>query len=259
MSTPPKKILISQPAPSTGRSPYYTIAERYGMEIEFRQLIKTVSVEASQFRKLRIDFSKITAIAFTSKTIIDCFFDLMKSMKITIPETMKYFCTNETVALYLQKHIVYRKRKVFFGESGHLADLVQQMCRPSHSKESYFIPISEDKSDKLPDLLKDTKLNYQEGIVYRTITRDLEGGLSDDYDIMLFFSPYGITALKELLPDFQQGEKIIGAFGELTAQAVENNGLRLDFSFTKPTEEVRSMAGALEYFLKQHVHNDDQT
>lgn len=253
MSTQRKKILISQPEPSSGRSPYFEIAKRFDLDIEFCQLIQTVSIDPTEFRKQRIDFNNYTAIVFTSKTIIDCFFDLVKSLRVTIPDTMKYFSTSEAVSLYLQKYIVYRKRKAFFGANGHTAELAEIMARPSHAKEKYFIPISEDRSDKLPQLLQGTKLSYKEGVVYRTMTRDIPSGLKDEYDIILFFSPYGIKAILELIPNFQQGDTIIGAFGELTVKAVEDANLRLDFSFTKPTEEYRSMAGALEYYLEHHA------
>lgn len=255
MSTQRKKILISQPEPSSGRSPYYEIAQQFDLDIAFCQLIQTVSIEATEFRKQRINFNEITAIVFTSKTIIDCFFGLLKELRLTMPDTMKYFCTNEAVALYLQKYIVYRKRKVFFGTTGHTTELVEIMSRSSHNKEKYFIPVSEDLSDKFPTFLQGTKLHYKEGVVYRTITRDIPGGLKDEFDIILFFSPFGIKALKDLLPNFQQGDKIIGAFGELTSEAVEKTGLRLDFCFTKATEEYQSMAGALEYYLKHHAKN----
>lgn len=252
MALPHKKILISQPEPISGRSPYHEIAKRFGYEIDFRQLIKTVPIEATEFRKQRIDLLSLTAISFTSKTIVDCFFQLLKELRITMPDTMKYFCTNEQVALYLQKYIVYRKRKIFFGESGRLGELVDLMVKGNHAKEKYFVPTSEDQSDGLPVLLADRKLHIQEGVVYRTITREMPEGMPADYDLLLFFSPYGIRALLELVPDFKQGKSIIGAFGELTSSAVEEAGLRLDFNFIAPTEEYKSMAGALEYYLEQH-------
>lgn len=253
MPTQRKKILISQPQPSSGRSPYFDIAERFGFDIEFCQLIQTVSIEPTDFRQQRIDFNNFTAIVFTSKTIIDCFFELMKSLRVTIPDTMRYYCTSEAVSLYLQKYIVYRKRRTFFGLTGHTSELLEIMSKPSHCKEKFFIPISEDHSDKLPQLLEGTKLNYKEGIVYRTMTREIPGGLEDEYDVILFFSPYGINALLELIPNFKQGDKVIGSFGDLTTKAIEARGLRVDFNFTKATDECRSMAGALEYYLEHHA------
>ncbi len=254
MATQRKKILISQPAPSSGRSPYHDIANQYNYDLEFCQLIQTVAIDPIEFRKQRIDFSAFTAITFTSKTIIDCFFELVKSLRVTIPDTMKYFCTSESVALYLQKYIVYRKRRVFFGATGQTSELIELMTKPTHNKEKFFIPISEDKTDALPILLEGKKLNYTEGIVYRTITRQIPEGLNNDFDIVLFFSPYGVKAIKELIPDFIQNDKIFGAFGKLTSEAVEEEGFRLDFNFVTPTEEYRSMAGALEHYLeKQHA------
>lgn len=253
MATTTLKMLVSQPEPSSGRSPYHEIASRFGYEVEFKQLIQTVPLEPTEFRKQRIDPLKHTAIVFTSKTIIDCFFELVKSLRITIPETMKFFCSNEAVALYLQKYIVYRKRKVFYGTTGRLAELVELMGKGNHSKEKFFVPVSEDHTDALPILLGETKLHFSECVVYRTITREMDEPLQDHYDLIIFFSPYGIHAIQELLPSFTQGNRVIAAFGELTSKAVEAAGWRLDISYTQSTEHYSSMAGAVEYYLSQHA------
>ncbi len=250
MTAPTKKILISQPEPASGGSPYYSIAEKHGYTLEFRQLIKVVTVEPAEFRKQRVDVLAHTAIIMTSKSAIDNFFSLAKDLRLSIPESMKYFCPSESIALYLQKYIVYRKRKVFFGDNGQLSDLVNVIAK--HPKETYFLPVSENADSTLFDMLNERKISYNQAVMYRTVTRGLdEEPKAFDHDIILFFSPYGIKALKELCPDFVQGEKVIGAFSESAAEAVEQAGLRLDFR--APIPGVASMPAALDLYLTEHA------
>ncbi|MBB6276195.1 uroporphyrinogen-III synthase [Porphyromonas circumdentaria] len=250
MTAPTKKILISQPEPTSGRSPYYSIAEKYGYSLEFRQLIKVVTVEPAEFRRQRVDILAHTAVILSSKSAIDNFFTLTKELRLTIPESMKYFCPSESIALYLQKYIVYRKRKVFFGENGQLTDLLATIAK--HPKETYFLPVSENPENALFDMLNEKKITFNHAIMYRTVTRGLdEEPMAFDHDIILFFSPYGIKALKELCPDFEQGDKVIGAFSTSAAEAVEQAGLRLDFA--APVPGVPSMPAALDLYLSQHA------
>lgn len=246
-----KKMLISQPEPSSGRSPYFSIAERFGYDIDFRQLIQTVPIDAVAFRKQRIDPLSYTAFVFTSKTAIDCFFTLLKSMRLTVPETMKYFCSSEKIALYLQKYIVYRKRKIFFGEMGHTDELVRLMSKPSHKGERFLIPVGEDGISPLVEQLEGTNFNYKSVVAYETITRPWDDKPDYAYDLVIFFSPYGISAMEELFPDFNKKKILIGAFGKLTEDALVKAGMQPDF--TAPTPEYPSMAGALEAFLASHA------
>ncbi len=249
-----KKILISQPEPASKRSPYYDIAEKYNYDLEYRQLIKVVPVEASEFRRQRIDILSHTAIIFTSKTAIDNFFFLLKELRVTVPESMKYFCPSDTVALYLQKYIVYRKRKVFIGKNnGSTTELINTILK--HSKENFFIPIPEDSDHKIATALEEKKINFSEGIMYRTVTRERESDDDNkilfDHDVIIFFSPYGIKALEDLCPTFKQGKKAIGAFGEATVKMLEEKNLRVDFS--APSPDTPSMASALELHLQKNA------
>ena len=251
MEEPRKKMLISQPEPSSGRSPYFSIAKKYGYDIDFRQLIQTVPIDAVAFRKQRIDPLSYTAVVFTSKTAIDCFFNLLKALRSTAPDTMKYFCTSEKIALYLQKYIVYRKRKIFFGEAGHIDELVQIMSKPTHKSERYLIPVGEDGISPIVDKLKETNLNYTSAVAYQTITRPWDDKPDYSYDLIVFFSPYGITAMEELFPNFDPKKSFFGAFGHLTSEAVKKAGMQLDF--VAPTPEYSSMTDALEAFLASHA------
>lgn len=250
MATPTKKILISQPEPTSGRSPYYAIADKYGYEVEFRQLIKVVPLEAAEFRRQRVNILEHTAIVFTSKSAIDNFFALTKELRLTMPDDMKYFCQSEAVALYLQKYIVYRKRKVFFApDSFSMADLLVVIGK--HPKETYFVPVAEDYSGEIFDKLTEKKITFHGAVMYRTITRDFEEELPLDHDVILFFSPYGIRSLKELYPAFEQNDTAIGAFGNPTSSAIEEQGLRVDFM--APTPECPTMFVALEKYLSEHA------
>lgn len=250
MAAPTKKILISQPMPVSGHSPYFSIAEKYGYEVEFRQLIKVVPVEAAEFRRQRVDILGHSAIIFTSKSAIDNFFALTKELRITIPEGMKYFCQSEAVALYLQKYIVYRKRKVFYApNSFSLADMLTVIGK--HAKETYFVPVAEDHGQELFDKLTEKKITFHSAVMYRTVTRDFEEPLPIDHDIILFFSPYGIRSVKELYPNFEQGDRVVGSFGSLTTESLKERGIRVDF--TAPTPECPSMVVALEKYLSEHA------
>lgn len=250
MASKAKKILISQPEPTSGRSPYYAVAEKYGYEVEFKQLIQTVPLEASEFRRQRLDIMQHTAILFISKTAIDNFFALAKEMRLEMPESMKYFCPNETISLYLQKYIVYRKRKIFFGETGRLSDLVAVAAKPSHAKEQFLIPLNEDYSGELLPLMEAKKLRFSPAIVFRTVSREMPPEMKLDHDVIIFFSPGGIKAVQERFPDFVQGKRLIAAFGPLTKQAIEEAGMRCDIE--APTPEHPSMHDALDHYLAKH-------
>ncbi|MDR2804217.1 MAG: uroporphyrinogen-III synthase [Dysgonamonadaceae bacterium] len=246
MASNVRKILVSQPKPTTDKSPYYDIAEKYGVEIVFRPFIKVDAVNAKDFRTQRINISDHTAIIFTAKIAINHFFRLAEELRIQIPESMKYFCVTEAIAVYLQKYIVYRKRKIFYPASGKLEDLITPIVK--HSKESFLIPASDMHKDDLIHLLDDKKINYTTAIMYRTVSNDFNPEEEFNYDVLLFFSPYGIASLLKNFPNFKQGDTIIGTFGPTTAKAVRDAGLRLDIE--APNPEAPSMTGALENYLK---------
>ena len=184
-----KKILVSQPKPSSEKSPYYDIAEKYGVNIVFRPFIKVEGLTSKEFRQQKISIPEYTAVIFTARTAIDHFFRLCEELRVTIPETMKYFCTTEAIALYLQKYIIYRKRKIFFGNSGKLDDLVPSLLK--HSGEKFLFPVS-DVHNEQTSVLEKHKINYTKAIMYRTVSNDFGPDEPFDYDMLLFFSPSGI-------------------------------------------------------------------
>ena len=241
-----KKILVSQPKPSSEKSPYYDIAAKYGVEIVFRPFIKVEGLSAKEFRQQKVSIADYTAIIFTARTAIDHFFRLCEETRVNIPDTMKYFCTTEAIALYLQKYIVYRKRKIFFGKSGKLDDLIPALTK--HIKEKFLLPVADVHKDTL-SVLNDNNIPYTTAVMYRTVSNDFEEGEAFDYDMLMFFSPSGIDSLKKNFPDFEQGDIKIGTFGLTTAKAVTDAGLRLDLE--APTAECPSMTGALDAYLKK--------
>lgn len=245
-----KKILISQPAPETGKSPYYEIAEKYNLELDFHPFIRVEKVDAKEFRLQKIAILDFTAIVFTARTAVDHFFRLCEEMKIVVPDTMMYFCTSESIALYLQKYTVYRKRKIFFGATGKMEGL--ESFFEKHKKEKFLVPVSETQVANITDVLDKKKLAYQKAIMYKTVSNTITEEAIMSYDMLVFFSPSGIASLFENAPGFKQEERAIGCFGESTAQAVKKAGLVLNCQAPQP--EFPSMTAALESFIKTN-HN----
>ena len=242
------KILVSQPKPTSEKSPYFDIAERYGVEVVFRPFIKVEGLSAREFRQQKININDFTAIIFTARTAIDHFFRLCDEMRVSIPDTMKYFCTTETIALYLQKYIIYRKRKIFHGTTGKLDDLIPSLSK--HNKEKYLYAVSDVHKDNNAEMLDKAKINYTKAVMYRTVSNDFTPDEAFDYDMLLFFSPAGIDSLLKNFPDFNQGDIQIGCFGAATAKAVEKAGFRLDLA--APSPKSPSITGALDLFLKEN-------
>ena len=243
-----KKILVSQPKPSSDKSPYFDIAARHGVEMVFRPFIKVEGLSAREFRQQKINITDFSAVIFTARTAIDHFFRLCEEMRLTIPDTMKYFCTTESIALYLQKYIVYRKRKIFHGETGKLADMLPSLTK--HNKETFLYAVSDvHKNDTNAEMLDKAKINYTKAVMYRTVSNDFTPDEPFDYDMLLFFSPAGIDSLLKNFPDFQQGDIQVGCFGASTAKAIEEAGRRLDLS--APSPKAPSITAALDLFLKE--------
>ena len=242
-----KKILVSQPKPSSDKSPYYDIERETGVELVFRPFIKVEGLSAKAFRQQKVNILDHTAVVFTSRHAIDHFFTLAKELRVTIPESMKYFCVTETIALYIQKYVQYRKRKVFFGTTGKIQDLLPTMVK--HKTEKYLVPLSDVHNDDMKNLFDSKNLQHTECVMYRTVSNDFteEEVKNFDYDMLIFFSPTGIQALTKNFPDFKQGDIRIGTFGPSTAKAVEDAGLRLDLQ--APSEQYPSMTSALKAFL----------
>lgn len=243
-----KKILISQPKPASDKSPYYDIAEKHGVEVVFRPFIKVEGLTSKEFRQQKINLADYTAVIFTSRHAVDHFFRLCEETRVKVPDTMRYFCTTEAIALYLQKYIVYRKRKIFFGQSGKLDDAQLLAAIVKNKKEKFLFPVSDVNKDNA-GVLSDNKIDFTKATMYRTVSNDIQPDEPFDYDVLLFFSPQGIATLKKDFPDFDQetNGKYIGTFGGATAKAVADHGLRLDFS--GPTPQCPSMPAALDAFL----------
>ena len=242
------KILVSQPRPSSDKSPYFDIEKKYGVEIVFRPFIKVEGLTSKEFRQQKISLPEHTAVIFTAKSAIDHFFRIAAETRFNVPETMKYFCTTEAIALYLQKYTIYRKRKIFFGKSGKLDDLIPQITK--HNGEKYLYVVSEVQKNDGESVLEKNKVNYTRAVMYRTVSNDFQEGEAFDYDMLIFFSPTGIKSLQKNFPNFEQGDIKIGCFGAQTAKAVTDAGLRLDIE--APTANAPSMTAALEQYLKEN-------
>lgn len=243
-----KKILVSQPRPDNEKSPYFTIAEKYGVDLVFRPFIKVEGVCAKEFRQQKVYIDEYTAIIFTARTAVDHFFRLCSELRVTIPDTMKYFCTSEQIANYLQKYIQYRKRKVSFSETGKLDGLQAQLTR--NKNENFLLPISDVSNGEFP-LLDKIGIKYQKAIMYRTVSNDFTPDEEFNYDMLVFFSPAGINSLMKNFPNFEQGDIKIATLGGTTAKAVTDAGLRLDVS--APTPQCPSITAAIEEFLKEEA------
>jgi uroporphyrinogen-III synthase len=246
-----RKILVSQPEPENNKSPYFDLATKHNLKIDFRPFIHVEGVSAREFRQEKIDLGAHTAVIFTSKTSIDHYFRMAEETRVNIPDTMKYFCISEATAFYLQKYIVYRKRKIFYG-NGIIQDLLEIMNK--HKDEKFLLPISAAHKEEIPILLQESHFNYTKAVLYRTECSDLSDLADVNYDILVFFSPSGIKSLFQNFPDFKQNETKIASFGAKTAKAALEAGLRLDI--TAPQPQAPSMTMALEDFIKEHNKNN---
>ena len=241
---------MSQPEPPNPKSPYFDLAKKYNLKIDFKPFVQVEGIPSKDFRQQKINILEFTAVVFTSKTGIDHFFRICNELRIVVPDTMKYFCITENVAFYLQKYIIYRKRKIFHGKA-KFQDLIDVIVK--HRDDNFFVPLSEPHNAEIPDLLDKNNIKYTIGTLYKTISSHFSNVQEFDYDILVFYSPSGIKSLKENFPDFIQGNIKIAAFGPTTASAVEHEGLRLDIN--APNPKSPSMTMALDCFLKEHNRN----
>lgn len=244
-----KKILISQPKPASENSPYYELANDYGVEFIFRPFIKVEGLTAKEFRQQKVNILSHTAIVFTSRHAIDFFFKLAKELRVAIPEDMKYFCVTETISLYIQKYVQYRKRKVFFGTTGKIDDLIPVMVK--HKTEKYLVPLSSVHNDEIARKLDEKKLNHTECVMYRTLSDPFsEDEIKHfDYDMLIFSTPTGVKYLSQAFPDMKDDQVKIGVFGPATAKAVEEKHLKVDLMAGTP--EYPSMISALKAYLEK--------
>lgn len=241
------KILVSQPKPQTEKSPYFDIANKYGVEIVFRPFIKVEPMSPKDFRQQKVSIPDYTAVVFTSRHAIDHFFNLCKELRVTVPDDMKYFCVSEQVALYIQKYVQYRKRKNFHPETGKLTDLIPIMVK--HKSEKFFVPLSSVHNDDLKNMLDAANLQHKEAVMYYTVSNDFGPDEKFDYNMLVFFSPEGINSLLKNFPDFNQGDIAIACLGAKTIKAAEEAGLRIDM---QPTPELRSVPAMIEDYIKKH-------
>ncbi|MGC4128639.1 MAG: uroporphyrinogen-III synthase [Bergeyella sp.] len=239
-----KSILVSQPAPNES-SPYLEIAKKEKIQINFRPFIHVEGVDAKELRTQKIDLSQYTGIIFTSKNAIDHYFRLAEEMRFQVPDSMRYICQSEAVANYLQKHIIYRKRKISFGEK-NFSDLNPLFKK--YPSEKYLLPSSDVLSPEIVKTLDAANIEWTRAIMYRTVCSDLSDINVKDYDMLVFFSPQGIRSLKENFKKFKQGDTKIGVFGNTTKQAAEDAGLRVDVM--APTKETPSMTMAIEKYIR---------
>ncbi|MBS1939000.1 MAG: uroporphyrinogen-III synthase [Bacteroidetes bacterium] len=241
-----KNILVTQVAPTDEKSPYFALAKKFGVKIDFRPFIKIEGVPGQDFRQERINILDHSAIVLTSRNAVDHFFRMCKELRLTVPESMKYFCVSESVAYYVQKYIVYRKRKVFIGKNtfGDLMDVIKK-----HKDERFLVPCSDIQKAEIPLLLDKAGVNYTNAVFYRTVASDLSDLRDIKYDMLVFFSPGGVESLKKNFPEYRQNDTIMAAFGPTTARAVRDGGFRLDIE--APLPEAPSMTGAIELFLKK--------
>jgi len=244
-----KSILVSQPKPE--RSPYYDLEKKYNLQIDWRPFIHVEGLGAKEFRKQRVRPDEFTAVIFTAKNAVDHFFRVCEDMRIAMSQDTKYFCMTEAIANYLQKFIVYRKRKVFFGKR-NIQDLAVALKK--NKDEKFLLPCSNLGAKDVSAYLTEMKLNWQDAMMYKTVSSDLSDLSDVTYDILVFFSPLGITYLYENFPDFKQKDTRLAIFGNSTLKAVEEHGLQVNIQVEPP--EVPSMTRALEIYLEQS--NPDQ-
>lgn len=242
-----KKILVSQPKPTSLKSPYLDMEQKYGVEIDFRSLIAVERLSPKEIRAQKIDILSHTAIVFNSKQAIDHFFSLCKDMRIKLPEDMKYFFISQQVSLYVQQYVQYRKRKVFFGKTGMVSDLIDVMAK--HKKEKYFIPQSDVHRKDLSALLDEKGISHTDCVMYRTVSAKLDKEQPFDHDMIVFFTPSGAKSLVDNYPDYKQGDTIFACFGESTAVKLEELGFRVDIKAVQG--KGQSMASAISEFLEK--------
>lgn len=239
--------MVSQPKPATGKSPYFDIAAKHNVQIDFCSFIKVEGVTAKEFRQQKVSIPGHTAIVFLSRHAIDHFFTLCKELRVTIPDDMKYFCLSETISLYIQKYVQYRKRKVFYG-NGHINDLEPLFVK--HKTEKYFVPMSNVHNNELNRIFDTHGIAHSQAEIYRTVSTEIPADYIKSYDMLIFFSPHGLDSLRKNVPDYVQGEQKIACFGNVTADCIRNIGLRLDLE--APTATLTNMPAALDDYLTKN-------
>jgi len=241
-----KTILVSQPEPKIENSPYFDLIDQQKVKIDFRPFIHVEGVSSKEVRTQKVDLSEYTAIILTSRNAVDHFFRIAEELRFKVPDSMKYFCQSEAVAYYLQKYVVYRKRKIYVGKRtfSELSPLIKK-----YKTESFLLPSSDKLKSQVPLILNELEIKWKQATFYKTVVSDLSDLKNVFYDILVFFSPSGIKSLLENFPDFEQNNTRIAVFGNTTVKAATENGLRVDIQ--APTPETPSMTMALEKYIKE--------
>lgn len=241
-----KTILVSQPEPKAENSPYFDLMDRQKVKVDFRSFIHVEGATSKDVRVQKIDLTQYTAVILTSRNAVDHFFRVAEELRYKVPDTMRYFCISEAVAYYLQKYVVYRKRRIYVGERtfSELMPLIKK-----HKGESFIFPTSDILMPNIPELLDNAEIKWQRAIFYKTVVSDLSDLEDVYYDILVFFSPSGIKSLFENFPNFKQNNTRIAAYGNTTIKEAEERGLRIDIA--APTPETPSMTMALEKYIKE--------
>jgi uroporphyrinogen-III synthase len=249
-----KKILITQPRPENEKSPYFELAKKYNIDLVFHPFIRLEGIPAREFRKQKIDIPSFSAVIFTSRNAIDHFFRICEEMKVTIGLETKYFCITEAVALYLQKFILYRKRKVFYGADGTNKSMFDVINKHKENEKFLYVCSENQQDNEIVNWLKNNKCGFALAFMYRTISNEIAPVMDAQYDIICFFTPTGVKSLFDNIPSFQQLETAIGAFGSNTSKAVEDAGMSLEIK--APAPHTPSMVAALEQFLATGAKNN---
>ena len=243
-----KTVLISQPKPATEKSPYFDLADKHKLKIDFRSFIHVEGVDGQTFRQDRIDLAEHPCVIFTSRNAVDHYFRMAAELRYEVPDATKYFCISESTAHYLQKYIVYRKRKIFHGQL-RFAELMDAIKK--HKKEKFLLPCADILKPSIPQTLDEAGIEYSKAVMYRTVCSDLSDLSDVKYDMLVFFSPSGIESLYKNFPDFEQGETRIAVFGPTTRKAAEDKALRIDVAAPNPKAPSMSMA------IENHILGKD--
>ena len=243
-----KTVLISQPKPATEKSPYFDLADKLKLKIDFRSFIHVEGVDGQTFRQDRIDLAEHPCVIFTSRNAVDHYFRMAEELRYDVPDSTKYFCISESTAHYLQKYIVYRTRKIFHGQL-RFSELIDSIKK--HKKEKFLLPCADILKSSIPTALDEAGINYSRAVMYKTVCSDLSDLSDVKYDILVFFSPSGIESLYKNFPDFVQGETKIAVFGPTTRKAAEDRSLRIDVAAPNPKAPSMSMA------IENHIQGKD--
>ncbi|MEL4456815.1 uroporphyrinogen-III synthase [Lutimonas vermicola] len=241
-----KTILVSQPAPKAEQSPYFDLMNKQKVKIDFRSFIHVEGESSREVRNQKIDFLSFSAVIFTSRNAVDHYFRLADEMRVTIPDDMKYFCLSEAVAFYLQKYVVYRKRKIYVG-TRTFDDLMPLIKK--HKSENFLLPTSDMVKQSMIDNMNSLNVEWKRAVLFKTVISDLSDLENVFYDVLVFFSPSGIKSLFENFPSFKQNNTRIAVFGNSTVKAAEEAGLKIDIA--APSKETPSMTMALEKYIKE--------